>query len=80
MTQPSTSDIRLYSKISQSIENMSLDAEEMSDYSNLYSRLCELKSEMESLYPNISLLRIDVMQSEESTNMKKEIMLDLNGL
>jgi hypothetical protein len=78
MNQPTYADIRFYSKISQSIENMEKDIEELSEYSNLYARLGELKSELEISYPDIHQHRIDVMLESENSDTNKEIMLALN--
>jgi hypothetical protein len=66
MNQPPFAEVRLYSKIVQSIENMLRDPEEMREYMNLFSRLNELKAELMFLHPNIESYRMDVMRQEET--------------
>ena len=59
MTQPHSPDIRLYSKVRKTLQNLMRDPEQVREWKDLYIRLSNLKSELEVLHPNIARLAPD---------------------
>lgn len=59
MPQPASPDIRLYSKVRKTLQNLQRDPAQAREWKDLYVRLSNLKSELEVLHPNIARLAPD---------------------